>query len=84
VAQVGDGLGAERALGVLDEEAVLVQVVEDSANVAQMLLPRAAGIRILSKKTRTKRHRKGRSRSFMSARNGVGALHKPNGITKNS
>jgi hypothetical protein len=52
--------------------------------VAQMLLPRAAGIRVLSKKTRTKRHRKGRSRSFMSARNGVGALHKPNGITKNS
>jgi hypothetical protein len=42
VAQVGDGLLTKGALGVLGEKVVLVQDVEDDANVSQVLRPRTA------------------------------------------
>jgi hypothetical protein len=42
VSEVGDGLRPKRALGALDKELVLVQNVEDSADMTQVLGPRAA------------------------------------------
>jgi hypothetical protein len=39
VAEVGDGVGAERALGFLDEEAVLMENVEDGAYMTKMVGP---------------------------------------------
>jgi hypothetical protein len=37
VAEVGDGGDAKRALGALDEEALVVQLDEDSAKMTKMI-----------------------------------------------
>jgi hypothetical protein len=40
VSEVGDGVGAELALGSLDEEAVLVENIEDGTHVTKVIGPR--------------------------------------------
>jgi hypothetical protein len=84
VAEVGDGVGAERALGFLDEEAVLMENVEDGAYMMKMVGPCGAVDEYIIEENQPNWRRNGRRMSFMRAWNVTGALHNPNGMTKNS
>ena len=53
MAEVGDGGGAKRASGALDEEVVLAQLGEDGTNV-KVIRPSLARDQNVVKKTRTK------------------------------
>jgi hypothetical protein len=84
VAQVGDRRLAEHALAALDEELVASELDESDANMSQMFRPSLAVYENVIKKTRMNRRKKGRRTSFISAWNVTGALHSPNGMTRNS
>ena len=82
--QVGNGALAESAFGALDEKSVLLQDDEDGPQMAQVIRPRCTVDQNVIKKYQDEAPKKGRSTSFIRAWNVAGALHNPNGMTRNS
>jgi hypothetical protein len=74
----------ERALRVLKVQLVCPKLVEDDVDVLDMLRPRRIVDEISSKNTKTNLCRYRRNTSFITAWNVVGALERPNGMTRNS